>query len=94
MRILAILIGACILTARAVWALLVFAADLLVPRFLTEDVALVFTPDGPDVACSMINIAPGETFDAIVTLRSFTWLGVCMFPRQIGAVRPWVNPHD
>lgn len=94
MRILAILIGAFILACRGGWSFLRFAADRLVPRFLTEDVAVVFTPDGPDVACSMLDIEPGETFDAIVTLRSFTWLGVCMFPRQIGAVRPWVNPHD
>lgn len=94
MRILAILIGAFILACRGGWSFLRFAADRLVPRFLTEDVAVASRGDVPDVVCSMLDIEPGEEFAGIATVRSFTWFGLCFLPRQIGAIRPWVNPHD
>lgn len=63
--------------------------DLLVPRFITEDVALELTEDGYYPVCSMADVRHGERFDAIVAMRSFTWLNVAIFPRIVGEVRPW-----
>ncbi|BBQ26452.1 hypothetical protein [Aeromonas sp. WP2-W18-CRE-05] len=63
--------------------------DLLVQRFITEDVALELLEDGCHPVCSMEDVRPGEEFDGIVAMRSFTWLNVASFPRIVGEVRPW-----
>ncbi|WP_273761552.1 hypothetical protein [Aeromonas hydrophila] len=66
-----------------------YLMDLLVPRFITEDVALELLEDGYHPVCSMDDVRPGERFDGIVAMRSFTWLHVALFPRIVGEVRPW-----
>ncbi len=75
--------------------------DIMVPRFMTEDVAaLAFDCghcDEPHYApiCSMADVMPGETFDAIIAMRSFNLFGFGLFPRyDVDSVRPWRNPHD
>lgn len=77
--------------------------DVLTPRIVTEDVALeeysdYFNCMGIDeqygIVCSMRDIKPGERFDGIATMRVFNLFGMGLFPKQIGDVRPWVNPHD
>ena len=79
--------------ARAAWRFLAFAFDVLVPRFLTEDVALVriglgAQVDDWEVACSMRDVQPNERFDAVGTVDSFAWLGGGITYRM-GNVRPW-----
>lgn len=66
-----------------------YLLDLLVPRFITEDVALEQLDDGYHPVCCMDDVRPGERFDGIVAMRSFTWMGVAFAPRVIGEVRPW-----
>ena len=79
---------------RAAWRYLCIAADLLVPRFLTEDVALRFVGgDRTDlgsyeIVCCMNDVQPNEAFDAVATVDSFGWLGFGVTYR-VGECRPW-----
>lgn len=74
--------------------------DILVPRFLTEDVAVSVTYcghcDEPHLqpVCAMTDVEPGERFDGIMTMRCFNLFGRGLFARQVGEIRPWVSPHD
>ncbi|EPP0959098.1 hypothetical protein ACULX3_001712 [Cronobacter turicensis] len=47
---------------------------LLIPRWETDTVALEETPDGLAIVCSYFHIRPGEVFDAMCELKTFTWL--------------------
>lgn len=72
---------------------LCFAADILTPRFITEDVAMERVGPGDgwdsfDIACSMADVQPGERFDGVAEVDSFTWLGFGTTYR-IGNFRPW-----
>lgn len=70
------------------------AAGLLVPRFLTEDVALRFVGGDRtglgtyEIVCCMNDVLPGEAFDAVATVDSFSWLGFGVTYR-VGECRPW-----
>ena len=70
------------------------AAGLLVPRFLTEDVALEFIGadrndiDSYRIICAMSDIQPGEEYDAVAAVDSFGWLGFGVTYR-VGECRPW-----
>lgn len=74
--------------------------DIIIPRFLTEDVAVELLEcahcDEQHVlpVCAMYDVALGETFDGVATMRSFNLFGFGLFPRIIGEPRPWINPHD
>lgn len=63
--------------------------DIIVPRFITEDVALEFDGDHYMVVCCMADVRPGERFDGIGTMRTFNLFGVAIFPKHVGEVRPW-----
>lgn len=70
-----------------------FAADILIPRFITEDVAMERVAPGEgwdkfEIACSMADVQPGERFDGIAEVDSFTWLGFGMTYR-VGNFRHW-----
>ena len=74
--------------------------DILVPRFITEDVALrylgVETLDeygecsAYEIECSMDDVEPGEKFDATAEVDSFTWLGFG-YAYRIRNVRDWAS---
>jgi hypothetical protein len=68
--------------------------DILIPRFMTEDVALMETDEGYEIVCAMSDIEHGEEWDGIATMKMFNMFGFAMFPRQIGEVRPWINPNS
>lgn len=79
-------------------AFLLFAWDLIIPRFITEDVALNHI-SGPkdeiasyEIACSLCDVFPGEAFDAVATVDAFQFLGFGITYR-VGEARPFVNPH-
>lgn len=65
--------------------------DIVTPRFISEDVALIDVGDQYEPVCSMNDIHDGERFDAIATFRSFNLFGLAIFPKMIGKVRPY--PH-
>lgn len=79
--------------ARA-WAVLCLVAGLLIPRFITEKVAIEHNggEDGGwadwDIVCSLEDVEPGEVFDGIATVDAFTWLGRGVTYR-IGDFQPW-----
>ena len=74
--------------------------DILIPRFMTENAAVDNTYcdhcDNPHLVaiCCMDDVEPGEEFEGIVTMSFFNLFGFALFPKQVGDVRPWVNPHD
>lgn len=67
---------------------------------MTEDVAVEnqlctsCAHEHPVVVCSMADIEPGEHYDGIMTVNIFSFFGYGFFVRQVGDVRPWLNPHD
>ena len=80
---------------KTIYSFLRFALDILIPRFITEDVALAFMGGGAidnvdsyAIVCAMADIEPGERFDAIATVDAFQFLGFGMTYR-IGNVRLW-----
>ena len=79
-----------------------FLWDFLIPRFITEDVALRYVGDDftatwsewddYEIACSLTDVEPGEYFDGIAEVDCFTWLGIG-FAYRLGNFRAFVNPH-
>ena len=72
---------------------LYFLFDILVPRFVTEDVALEKVGPGSgwdayDLVMPMRLVEPGEQFDGIAEADSFTWLGFGITYR-VGNFRPF-----
>jgi len=66
----------------------------IIPRFITDDAAVSLVGFSYEPICSMNDIKPGEEFDGIITMSFYSFFGFALFARQIGDVRPWVNPHD
>lgn len=81
---------------KAFLQILQFLFDFLIPRFITEDVALRHVGSGSDwsewdsfeIVCAMSDISQGEEFDGIAEADSFTWLWFGISYR-IGNFRPW-----
>jgi len=81
---------------------LLFALDFIVPRFITEDVALRYVGNPVmssfsewgdyEIACSMDDVQPGEEFDGIGSVDAFQFLGFGLTYR-VGNFRPFKNPH-
>lgn len=65
--------------------------DVLIPRFMTEEVALADTGDSYVIACSVVDLEPGEIPDAVATMRIFNLFGFALFPKMIGEPRPYVR---
>ena len=63
--------------------------DFAVPRFVTEDVALIEESDRFVPVMPLSLVEHGEVYDGIATLNSFVWLGRAWFGKQIGDVRPF-----
>ncbi len=63
--------------------------DIIIPRRLTEEVALTDDGDHYQIACSMADVRPGERFDAVATMRTFNLFGMALFPELTGEPRPW-----
>ena len=81
---------------------LLFALDFIVPRFITEDVALRYVGNPVmssfsewgdyEISCSLDDVQPGEEFDGIGSVDAFQFLGFGLTYR-VGNFRPFVNPH-
>lgn len=72
--------------------------DVVIPRFITEEVALIRSAPGPrddidnyEIVCSIDDADPGEIFDAIATVHAFQAFGRG-FAYRIENFRPW--PED
>lgn len=70
-----------------------FAGDYLIPRFITEDVAVAMVGSGDnwdtfEIVCSMEDVEPGERFDGIAEVDAFMWFGIGVTYR-VGNFRAW-----
>lgn len=70
-----------------------FACDYLIPRFITEDVAVAMVGSGDnwdafEIVCSMEDVEPGERFDGIAEVDAFMWFGIGVTYR-VGNFRAW-----
>lgn len=70
-----------------------FAWDLIVPRFITEEVVVERVGKGSswdafEIVCSLSDVKPGERFDGVATVDAFQFLGIGITYR-IGNFRPW-----
>ena len=68
--------------------------DILVPRFVTEDVAVkqVGRSSLHEHVSPMKDITPSARYDGVATMCTFKLLGYRLFSKQIGEVRPRVKP--
>lgn len=66
--------------------------DLILPRFLTEEVALHDNGDHLVIVCPMADLKPGERHHAVATMRVFNLFGRALFPRMISGPWPWPDP--
>lgn len=47
-----------------------------VPRFINDQIALTDNGEQYEIACSMVDVNPGERYDAMCDLKIFTgWVG-------------------
>jgi hypothetical protein len=66
-----------------------------IPRWQTDDWAAQMYDDGTcEPVKTMDYVTPGETFDGILTLSSFTWFGLCYGGGGETLLKDWANPHD
>ncbi|ELL4389738.1 hypothetical protein [Pseudomonas aeruginosa] len=64
--------------------------DILIPRFITERVALLEATAGHlEIACAISDVRPNERFDGIATIRSFNLLGFALFPKMVDGPHAW-----
>jgi hypothetical protein len=88
------------------WLFILDTLAFLIPHYETTDVALDLYQDrvyvgeelghliNYDIICPVGILEPEEQYDAVGTIRYFTWLGFATFIRQIGAIRPFENPYQ
>jgi len=64
--------------------LIKFIVDILTPRFITEEVAVLVLENGDyQPICQFIHLRPGEYYDKKVTIRTFNFFGFGLFPKLI-----------
>lgn len=61
---------------------LFFLWDIFVPRFVTENCAILHLPDGPVIVCREVDLIPEDIYDEIVEIKSFNFFGMGLFPRM------------
>ncbi|AIM51341.1 hypothetical protein HQ81_0190 [Dickeya phage phiDP23.1] len=74
----------------------IFLLDILIPRFIKEEVAfgLLGETEDPEIdeyypMCALKDIEEGEDVAMIGTMRSFNLFGFALFPKLIGELRPY-----
>lgn len=70
--------------------------DNWVPHFSTRQMAMkrIGYSSLYDIVCLMDDVRPGETFDGIATISNLVMFGRGWFPKQVGQIQPWRNPHE
>lgn len=61
--------------------------DVLMPRFVTEQVALFDEPDGDLTYVGFDQLSPGEKFDAVCLVRYFNLFGFDLFLKIVPGSR-------
>jgi hypothetical protein len=74
---------------------LMFLWEILIPRIVTEDVAVNWEADGTvDIVCSVLDLSPGEKHMGVCSITSLSWLGYGFFGRIKFPPRDFYNPSD
>jgi hypothetical protein len=74
---------------------LMFLWEILIPRIVTEDVAVNWEPDGTvDIVCSVSGLYPDEKHMGVCSITSLSWLGYGFFGRIKLPPRDFYNPND
>ncbi len=60
-----------------------------VPRFINDQIALTDNGEQYEIACSMVDVNPGERYDAMCDLKIFTWLGWAIPCGEPTNIRPF-----
>lgn len=55
--------------------------DIIIPRFITEDLALIVIGKELWVLGRVVDIQPGETYNAVGTAKAFNFFGFGLFAR-------------
>ncbi len=72
---------------RDLWRLLVLLFELIVPRFVVEDVVCEPSPEGWVPTYALSAARPGEYIPALLRMRSLSWLGSGWYPKAVSPVR-------
>lgn len=66
------------------------AYDLLMPRFITEDVVVTEDEEGRNVPlCRVGQERDDDVIVGVISIRSFALLGWALFPKAASALRPY-----
>ena len=57
--------------------------DLMIPRFITEEVAANYVEGEWRPICSMEDITYEDTYDAVLIVRAFNLFGLGLFPSLV-----------
>ncbi|MEJ1464986.1 MAG: hypothetical protein RPU15_17220 [Candidatus Sedimenticola sp. (ex Thyasira tokunagai)] len=57
--------------------------DIIIPRFLVEDVAVLEVGDEYQPVCCVKDLQPGDHYDKIITVRTLNLFGFGVFPKLI-----------
>lgn len=65
--------------------------DILIPRFITEEVAFEYDEDldAYAPAFSIADLGPGEIPQQVGTIRSFNFFGCALFPKLVGELHDY-----
>ncbi len=58
-----------------------FIFDILIPRFITEDIAVIYNETTEDIfiICALSDVRLGEYYNYIATSRGFNFFGLSLF---------------
>jgi hypothetical protein len=65
------------------------ALDILVPRVVTEYIALKETDQGLETTFPVHCLRPGERPDGVILIKAFNLFGFATFPSVIGEAMTW-----
>jgi len=87
MKVVRLLLSVC----AGAWAFACRAADVLVPRMVTDSVAVVmaYGAEHTRIVCRMSKLRKGESYDYVARVRCFNLFGLALFPRIVGDLTPW-----
>jgi len=61
--------------------------DMLIPQFVTKPVAAMLIPDvGYQLLGEIRDLDPDESYDAVLSVSCFTWMGRVFRPRVQGVI--------
>ena len=62
-----------------------YLLEILIPHFVTENVAVLDLPEGYHIVCveDVLKYRPGIKYDKIIKVRSLSFFGHGLFPKVV-----------